>query len=309
MKAFASVPGSLASFSSQLAQIVEEVGASVVAVHGRHRVPSSGTVWQAGVIVTAAHTLRRDESITVVNPAGGTQSAVLAGRDSATDLAVLKTEAAPAPVRVGDAAGVKPGHFVVAVARGEADTLSASAGIVASVAPAWQSWRGGRIDRLIRLDGGLYPGFSGAPLVEATGEVVGICTSGLTRGRAVAIPESTVSRVVEALLASGRVARAYLGLGMQPVSVSDALAQRLGLDSPNGVLVVSVQAGGPAEKAGALVGDVLLELGAVRVADVETVQAVLAAKAVDERLPAVLVRGGERIGIEIQLGERPHGCR
>jgi S1-C subfamily serine protease len=308
MKAFASVPGSLASFSSQLAHIVEEVGASVVAVHGRHRIPSSGTVWQTGVIVTAAHTIKRDESITVVIPGGGTQDAHLAGRDAATDLAVLTTEAGPAPVRTGDATGVKPGHFVVAVARGDAHGLSASAGIVAAVAPAWQGWRGARIDGLIRLDGGLYPGFSGAPLVEATGDVVGICTSGLTRAGAVALPQSAVSRVVEALLASGRVARAYLGLGLQPVSVSEAVAHRLGLASPQGVLIVSVQAGGPAEKAGVLVGDVLLDLGSTRVTDVDAVLAVLSEKAVGERLRAVFVRGGERIEFEIELAERPYGC-
>jgi serine protease Do len=295
---------SLASVSDRLAAIVEQVGASVVAVHGRHRIPSSGAVWQPGVVVTAAHTLKREEGITIVVPSGKVLNAVLAGRDPGTDLAVLKVEGLDlTPVPTGDAQTLKAGHFVVAV--GRAENSEASAGIVAAVGPAWRTWHGSQIDRLIRLDGGLYAGFSGGPLADATGKVVGICTAGLMRGTAVVIPVSTVTRVTEELLATGHVSRGYLGVGMQPVALPTSASRKLGLESDGGVLVVSVQSDGPADTAGVLVGDVLLELGTLRVTDVDEVQAAIASTRIGEPIRAMLVRAGERLELSITLGERP----
>jgi len=115
--------------------------------------------------------------------------------------------------------------------------------------------------------------------------------------------------VVQQLLASGRVARAYLGLGMQPVRLSESASRKLGLGSPQGVLFVSVQPDGPADRAGALVGDVLIELGTVRVTQVEDVQAVVGQARIGEPIQAALIRGGEWLELTITVGERPRGCR
>ncbi len=143
--------------------------------------------------------------------------------------------------------------------------------------------------------------------MDATGKVVGICTSGLMRGNAVVIPVSTVTRVTEELLATGHVSRGYLGLGMQPVALPASASRKLGLESDGGVLVVSVQSDGPADMAGVFVGDVLLELGTLRVTDVDEVQAAIASTRIGEPIRAMLVRAGERLELSITLGERPRG--
>ncbi len=137
-----------------------------------------------------------------------------------------------ASIELGDAAAARPGHFVVAIARGTDGSLSASAGIIARTGGAWRSWRGGSVDRLIQLDGGLWAGFSGGPVVDARGGVLGIGTSALSRGRAVVIPGSVLKRVSAQLLARGHVSHAYIGAAVQPVDVPEALRTQLGISHP-----------------------------------------------------------------------------
>ena len=124
---------------------------------------------------------------------------------------------APA-AEIGDAAALKVGHMVLAVGRPGEGGLGASVGVVSALGGPWRTWRGGQIDQLVRPDLTLYPGFSGGPLVDAQGRVVGLNTSGLSRSMGLAIPASTVNRVVDQLLTKGRIARGYLGVGMQPVA-------------------------------------------------------------------------------------------
>src|SRR5438034_7410253 len=145
--------------------------------------------------------------------------------------------------------------MVVAVGRGDTTGATASSGMIGALAGPWRTWRGGELDRYVRLDGGLYPGFSGAPAVDAQGRVVGICTAALARAAGMVIPASTVDRVVGELLARGRVARAYLGLAMQPVTLPKALVQKLSLRAERGLLIVAVEPDGPADQAGVLIGD------------------------------------------------------
>ncbi|OLE45056.1 MAG: LuxR family transcriptional regulator, partial [Cyanobacteria bacterium 13_1_40CM_2_61_4] len=210
----------LLSLSNDLAGAVERAARAVVAVHARPRLASTGVHWRPGVVVTADHTVRTDDDLRVTRPDGRTVPATLAGRDPATDLAVLRVaDLAGPPAERGDPARLRVGHVVLAVGHGP----RASWGVVSTLGEAWRTWRGGEIDRLIRLDLTLYPGFSGGPLVDARGDVVGLVTSGLARQLELAVPASTVERVVEALLATGRVARGYLGIGLQPVMLPEAL--------------------------------------------------------------------------------------
>jgi S1-C subfamily serine protease len=206
---------------------------------------------------------------------------------------------------IGDASSLKVGHLVVAVARPGEIGLSATMGAVSALGGAWRTWSGGRIDAFIRPDLTLYPGFSGGPLVDGSGRVVGLTTSGLSRSMPLAIPASTVSRVVEQLLTKGRVARGYLGLGMQPVRLPDSLVSSLSLSSHKGLIVVSVESGGPAEKAGVLVGDVLIALGDAGLSDARDVQNLLDPDSVGKPITARLVRGGTLQEISVTVGERP----
>src|SRR5581483_8278087 len=130
----------------------------------------------------------------------------LAGRDPGTDLAVLKFDSAGlGPAEIGDTASLKVGHLVLAVGRVSEHGPSASLGVVSATGGAWRTWRGGMLDQFVRLDLAIYDGFSGGPLVDLQGRVVGLNTSGLTRGGALTIPTATVNRVVDEILARGHV--------------------------------------------------------------------------------------------------------
>src|SRR5438309_147972 len=162
----------LVDLSNTLADAVERVGKSVVAVKARSRVPSSGVYWQQGIIVTADHTVERDDNITVTLPDGNDVQASLAARDSGTDLAVLKVDGAGlSGATLGDANELRVGHLVLAVARPGDTGLSATMGPVSVVGGPWRTWSGGQIDRLVRPDLTLYPGFSGGPLIDTQGRV------------------------------------------------------------------------------------------------------------------------------------------
>lgn len=297
----------LLGLSNNLADAVERAGLSVVAVNGRQQLASSGIHWRPGVIVTADHTIDREEGISVTLPSGQTVPATLAGRDAGTDIAVLRVEGADVPVpEIADSATLRIGHIVVAVARPGETGLSASLGTISALGGAWRTWAGGQVDQLIRPDLTLYPGFSGGPLVDAAGRVAGLNTSGLSRRLTLAIPTGTVNRVVEQLLTRGRIARGYLGVGLQSVRLPDSLKSSLGLEQQDGLIVVSVESGGPAETAGMLVGDILIALDGKPVSDTHDVQSLLDPERVGKSIGATVARGGTRTALTLTVGERPH---
>src|SRR5215470_6323873 len=246
----------LETISNEFAAAAEQAGGNVVAVHARRWMPTSGIEWKQGVIVTAHHGVRRDEEIKVSLADGKIVTAKLAGRDPSTDLAVLRIEegAGRAPrfdkATFGDSTALKLGHLVLALSRTRRGDLVASSGIIGGISGGWKSWRGGQLDQHIRLDLALYPGFSGGPLVNARGEIVGVNTRGLSRGRAVTVPVATVNRVVDELLEKGHIARPYLGIAMQPVALPESVRGQLGADACMGLVIMHVESGGPAEKAG-----------------------------------------------------------
>jgi serine protease DegQ len=295
-----------ASFSQELAAAAEEAGTSVVTVHARHRVPSSGIHWRKGVVVTANHTVRREDEITILVHGGKRVSATLAGRDPGTDLAVLKFEQDGVAVpQFGDAAKAKLASLVLALGRTCSGNLVASAGIIGGLSGEYRTWRGGRIEQSIRLDLALYSGFSGGPLVSAEGKVLGLNTNGFGRGRAVTIPVATVNRVVDELLEKGYIARPYLGIAMQPVALPEALRGKLKPPATGGLMVLHVEPGGPAEKAGIVLGDVIVELQGKPALDPEHIQDLLASTKVNDKVVTTVIRGGAPLELSITLGERP----
>ena len=289
------MPNELAALSNELAAAVEQAGRAVVAVHARPRFSSSGVFWRPGVIVTAQHTIRREEEITVTLPDGKNVPATLAGVDPGTDLAVLKVDSQSAPLAARSATPI-PGNLALTVGRSEDSGVNATMGIVSAVSGSWRTWRGGRLDHYIRLDLTLYPGSSGAVVVNVAGEVIGIATSALSRIAGVAIPAVTIDRVVEEILTRGRVSRGYLGVGLQPVELPD---------HQKGLMVLSLASEGPAAKAGVLMGDILTSLGGSAVGDTDDIQTVLEGYPVGQGVDAVVVRGGAPRSITITVGERP----
>ncbi len=308
MKESSEGAGALLALSSDLAGAVERAGRGVVAVYARPRVPSSGIIWRPDVVVAADHTIKRDEEITVSLPGGGSVAAKLVGRDPSTDLAVLKLEGKELPVvQIGDATKLRVGHLVLAVGRSGGNNLGASLGVISALGDAWRTWRGGQIDQFVRLDLSIYLGFSGSALVDARGDVVGLNTSGLARGMGLAIPATTVNRVMVELLEKGHIARGYLGIGMQPVLLPKPLQKALNLPGNTGLIVVSVEPDGPAAKAGVLLGDVLVTLDGDAMNDTDDIQAKLGPDRISKILAASVVRAGALAQVKIQIGERPRG--
>ena len=300
----------LETISNEFAAAAEKAGGGVVAVHARRWLPVSGIEWKKGVIVTAHHGVRRDDDIKVLREGGQVVAAKLGGRDPSTDLAVLRIEdGSSSEPRFGDSAALKLGHLVLALGRTGRGDLVASSGIIGGISSGsgtgGRAWRAGQLDPYIRLDLALYPGFSGGPLLNAKGEVVGINTRGLGRGRAVTVPVATVNRVVGELLEKGHIARPYLGLAMQPVALPESARTKLPSGARVGLLVVNVESGGPAEKAGVLLGDVILEVGGKLIEHMDTIQEFLAAAKVGDVVNARLLRAGEIKPVSVTLAERP----
>lgn len=296
----------LETVSNELAAAAEAAGNSVVAVHAKRWLPSGGVHWRKGVVVTSRHALRQAQNATLVAEGGKQHRADLAGGDPSTDLAVLKL-VDPAELALPEFADTAPklGHLVLALGRSRSGNLVASAGIVGGVSGEWRTPRGGRLDQHIRLSLNLYPGFSGGPLVNAQGRVLGINTAGLARGRALTLPVTTVNRIVEELLEKGHIARPYLGLAMQPVSLPESLRQRVASSTNSALLVVHVEPAGPADSAGVLLGDLVIELEGQAVEDTDNIQELLASHKPGGRVAVTLLRGGFPVKLSITLGELP----
>ena len=296
----------LLSLSNDLAGAVERAGRAVVGVDGRQRLSSTGVHWRPGLVVTAAHTVERDDGLAITAPDGTSRPATLAGRDAGTDVAVLRVDADGLPcAEWADSDAVKVGHLVLALGAGP----SASLGVISAVGGAWNTFRGGRVDRFLRLDLTMYPGFSGGPLIDVEGRVIGINTSGLTRNVRVAIPGTTVARVAEELASRGRVARGYLGVGMQSVRLPEADRRAAGTPSEHALIVVHVDPEGPGARAGLMLGDVLVALDGAPLGEPADVQAHLAGRRVGDAVTVKLLRAGRPTEARVTLGERPSGRR
>jgi S1-C subfamily serine protease len=294
----------LVAFSDHTALLVERTASSIVAVHGGGRGSSSGIHWRSGVIVTAEEVLERDEDIKITLPGGRVVEASLAGRDPSTDVAVLRFQPDGLPAApTADAAPLRPGHVVLAIGNHDGAPV-ASLGIVATMGGPWHSLRGGAIDNLIRVDLVLSPAAEGGALVDVQGRVVGMAVLGPRRS-VLAIPTSTIDRVVDQLLAKGHVFRGYLGAGLQPLRRGGGGRSHDTQPSSGGrgVLVVSIDPDGPAARAGLLVGDIIMTWNAKPVDRMREVMQFLGADSAGVDLG--LIRGGAPTGVKVAIGERP----
>jgi S1-C subfamily serine protease len=293
----------LAALSNGMADAVENVATAVVRVNGRRRRSGSGVVFAQNMVLTASHVLEREEDLSVETADGRTLSARFAGRDHSTDLAVLNVgglDIDPATPAEGDA---RVGQISLAVgshSRGEGPR--ATLGVVSAVGGPVRSRRGPRVERYIQTDATPYPGFSGGPLIDARGDVLGILVSGWGRGAAFAIPADIAWRTAGTLSERGSVKRGYLGILSQPVRLPNG--QSLGLTQRGGLLVVGVEDGSPADRGGLIVGDILATLDGQPIEDTEDLLVLLAGDRVGRSVPVKLVRGGELTEVEITVGER-----
>lgn len=302
----ATAPAEWNTLSNQFAEAAEKAGKAAVAVHGGGRLAASGIVWRAGIVVTAAHMLRRTEEITLLMPDKSESAATFAGRDPGTDLAILKTEAksGSASSETTSSSAPRVGQWVLAVGRSSLGDLAASAGIIARLGSAWRTWRGGHLDRLIRPDITLYPGQSGGALVDSSGRFLGMNTSALARGAAITVPAATVDRVLDEILAHGHVFRPYLGVAMQPVELPEALISELKINHI-GLMVMNVEPGSPSAQAGIMLGDIITGVKGRQISGVEHLQAALRELKRGDSLELSYVRGGKLSTANVKVADRP----
>lgn len=293
----------LHNLSEAFAAAVEAAGRGVVRIEARRRFAASGIIWSPdGVIVTSDHVIKREDKILAGLPNGETVTATLAGRDPSTDLAVVKVQGSNlTPLTFAESNSTRVGDLVLAVAR-PGQNVQATLGIVSILGKKWRPAIGGLLDQYLQPDVAMYPGFSGGPLVSATGQVLGLNTSALLRHANVTIPTATLRRVVSELLAHGRIRRGYLGIGTQPVYLPKALQEQLNQET--GMLLVSVEPDSPAEKAGLLLGDTIVSIAGQPIRRFNELAAFLSGDRIGEQLLIRVVRSGQVQELSVVVGER-----
>jgi S1-C subfamily serine protease len=294
----------LTAFSETLVQAVAKAGESTVLVNGRHRMPASGIVYAADLILTADHVVERDEDISVMLANGTNIKATIAGRDPGSDLVLLrleKTSTTPAEKANHEA---RVGQVVIALGRPSADGIEASLGIVSAVGGPARTGRGGMLERYLRTDAIPYPGFSGGPLIDTEGKVVGLNTSGLAHGTAITIPAFLAWSDAENLAKFGYIKRGYLGIRSQQVELTPDLRKALGRDQEASLLLVSVERESPAETGGLIVGDILVAIEGQPVIDHDELMVHLSGETVGKSLSLQILRGGQPVTKSVTVGER-----
>lgn len=293
----------LKSVSEAMAGLAENAGRSVVRVEGRNRLPASGVVYAAdGIIITSHHVVERDEHLRVGLQGGDTVDAELVGRDPGTDLALLRVAATGLEAATWiDAADLRVGNLILALGR-PGQSVQATLGIVSALGDAWRTGGGGELDRYLQTDVVMYPGFSGGPLATADGRFGGINSSALARGVSVTIPAATVARVARTILAHGRMPRGYMGVGIQPVRLDAGLQEQIG--QATGLMLMSVEAGGPAAQGGLLQGDVVVALGGQPVRQMDDLQALLGGELVGKAVTVRYVRAGAVHEAGVTVGQK-----
>ncbi len=282
------------NLSNDLANVVEAAAAGIVRVEGRKRLGASGIVWRQGVVVTAHHVIRRDEGVKVGLPSGDVVPATVAGRDPHSDIAVLKVDSDLAPLVTVGTDGLRVGNLVLAIGRPTTNP-QATLGIISAIGSR-------RMEGMIQTDVIMYPGFSGGPLVDASGNVRGMNTSGFRHGASLAIGTATIDKVVDTLLEHGKMKQGYLGVGAQPVRLPAATAEEL--EQETGLLIASIEEGSPAEDGGLLLGDIIVKLDGHPTPALDTLLGLLGGSLVNATVPVTVVRGGQMAEISVTIGER-----
>ena len=295
----------LDNFSNDLAAAVERGGAGTVLVDARHRYPASGIAYAADLVLTADHVITRDENLRIATADNKSFTVTVAGRDPNSDLALLRlSEKVLTPAKVADNSP-KVGQLVLALGRPSNEGVQASWGIVTAIGGPARTGRGGLLEEYIQTETTSYPGFSGGPLVNTQGEVLGLNTSGLTRGMALTIPTKFAWRIADALAKHGTVRRGYLGVRTQAVDIPAVCTRKaLKREQEHGLLVVWLEEKGPAEKSNVLVGDIVVAISGQPIGDPDDLFAALNGDIVGKSIAVEILRGGKPDTIQVTVGER-----
>lgn len=295
----------LVALSDAMADAVAQAGASTLLVDARRRMPASGIAFAPDLVLTADHAVEREEDIHILLQDGSQRTASLAGRDPGNDLALLRVSEGGLAPAAAAAQPARIGQLVLALGRPSSEGIQASLGVVSAVGGPVRTGRGGLLEQYLRTDTIPYPGFSGGPLIDASGRVLGLNTSGLAHGGvSLTIPSGLAWQVAEALARHGHVRRGYLGIRSQPTALPAAQQQALGREQEAGLLLVGIEEGSPAAQAGLLVGDILVGLAGEPLNDPDQLLARLVGEIVGQSIPVEILRGGQPVKIAVKIGER-----
>jgi S1-C subfamily serine protease len=281
----------LASLSSALTATVAQAAPSLVSVHS-HRSRASGFVWKPGLVITADEALADEGEIVVLSADGAEKPATIAGRDHTTDIALLRVEGGAA-MPANFSTDVPALGALAIITAADHGTPIAALAMISKSAERWRSLRGGEIDARIELDTRLRRSSEGGLALNAAGQAIGMAVSGPRR--TLVIPTATIQRVAGRLETHGRIARGYLGVGLQPIKLDDGV----------GAMVMSVDKNGPAAAAGLRQGDVITAVSNEPISGVRALMRRLGPDSVGTRIEIAGLRGGEPIRFSLTIGERP----
>jgi S1-C subfamily serine protease len=296
----------LDAYSHAVMTVVQRVSPSVVQVADGRGGGSGVIIAPDGYVLTNAHVVERSDRAKVGLADGRTADARIVGRDPASDLAVLRIHADRlVAAELGDSDALRVGQLVIAIGNPLGFQSTVTTGVVSALGRSLNARDGRLIENVIQTDAALNPGNSGGPLVDTRGRVVGINTAVLASAQGIcfAIPSSTASTVAAALIRDGHVRRAHLGVSAAPTPIGRALAAHLGLAVSEGIRVVEVAAGSPAERGGIRAGDILAFLGGSALPTLSALQRVLTADRIGAPLAVVVIRRGERLELSVTPAE------
>ena len=291
----------LAEFSNALAKRAETAKPAVVAIrlaHGRH---ITGMVWRSEIVVASEQSLPQKDGFELVAAGGAVVTARMAGRDPATNIAILRlAEPMASPsIAAGEA---HTGAVALAIGADGTGEASARLGLVNLAGAEWHSSRGGLIDRRIVLDLRLARHEEGGPVFDTAGACLGMSTFG-PRGQVIAIPTATIERIVPLLLKNGRIARGWLGVALQAVAVPDALRETASQSS--GLMVMSIVDAGPAAQAGIVAGDIVLSVDGTSTHRFRKIAGHFGSDSIGRKADLRLIRSGAVITVPTTIAERP----
>ena len=292
----------IVELSNATTEAVEKAEKFTVLINARQRIPSSGIVFAPDLVLTADHTVERDEDISIGLPDGSTLKANVAGRDPGSDLVLLKLEKAIAqPAELATQARI--GQIVLALGRPSSAGIEASLGVLSAINGPVRT-HAGVLERYYRTDTTPYPGFSGGPLVNVEGKIMGINTSGFGTGMSITIPAEIAWKLAGELAKNGSIKRGYLGIRSQPVELNPAAQAQMKRNQASGLLIVGLEPNSPAEKAGILVGDILVGIKDYPIAEHDDLMSHLSWDLVGISTPIEVVRGGTAQALTVVIEER-----
>jgi len=293
----------LQSFSNAVTELANDVSPSVVNVNAGRR-GGTGIVWsQDGLVVTASHVVGHSMTPTVTLSDGKELEAKILGRDRYTDIALLKVDASGlTPVKVGTSDGIKVGQFVLALANAFGKKASATSGIVTSGRRSMRGFWGVMIEDAIISDAKLNPGYSGGPLVDASGKLLGMNVAYFA-GRGVAISVDSLKETVEKLSKDGKVKKGFLGIVVEPIELPEELAKASQVGQEEALLVREVGTGSPAKAAGLAIGDVIVRLGDARATDEYELHKALSGDVVGKPVRLLILRAEKVTELKITPAE------